>query len=369
MSKLRRQAGWLVLLLWFCSQGQGQESARSGRGLAYHRDELLEGPWVIQVVKIDRKNKGVELQTTLGGGNHLGIAPLSDQMKAFPRAQGRPIAAINGDYYRDEGPYTGDPKGLQIRNGELISAPCDWTALWVDADGNPHMTNVSSRFEARWGGESKISIGLNQERVASAAVLYTPAMGQTTKTKGGMEFILEPASTNALLKVGEEHQARVREIRDTGNSSIRTNTWVLSIGAQSPPTALPKVGGIVTISTETGPNIRGAKAAMGGGPALVRSGKVVPYREVAVRNPRSAVGWNKDHIFLVQVDGRRLNVSVGMTTAELSAYLQKIGCEEAMSLDGGGSSTCWVYGQVMNNPSEGFERSMANALVAVQKPK
>ncbi|MEW6161163.1 MAG: phosphodiester glycosidase family protein, partial [Verrucomicrobiota bacterium] len=44
-----------------------------------------------------------------------------------------------------------------------------------------------------------------------------------------------------------------------------------------------------------------------------------------------------------------------------------LGCDEAMNLDGGGSAVCWVYGQVMNSPSEGRERGMANGLVVVQR--
>jgi exopolysaccharide biosynthesis protein len=56
-----------------------------------------------------------------------------------------------------------------------------------------------------------------------------------------------------------------------------------------------------------------------------------------------------------------------MTYQELADYMNKLGCVEAMSLDGGGSTTFWAYGQVMNNPSEGRERGMANALVLVRK--
>jgi exopolysaccharide biosynthesis protein len=47
----------------------------------------------------------------------------------------------------------------------------------------------------------------------------------------------------------------------------------------------------------------------------------------------------------------------------------KLGCEEAMNFDGGGSATFWVLGNVMNSPSEGQERPSANALVLVQKPR
>jgi exopolysaccharide biosynthesis protein len=86
-----------------------------------------------------------------------------------------------------------------------------------------------------------------------------------------------------------------------------------------------------------------------------------------MRHPRSALGWNKDYIFLVEVDGRQSNISLGMTFPELADYLIKLGCSEAMNLDGGGSATLWALGSVRNSPSEGDERPSANALVVVRK--
>jgi exopolysaccharide biosynthesis protein len=58
-----------------------------------------------------------------------------------------------------------------------------------------------------------------------------------------------------------------------------------------------------------------------------------------------------------------------MTFPELAAYMIKLGCEEAINFDGGGSATMWVLGNVMNSPSEGQERPGANALVLVRKPQ
>ena len=56
-----------------------------------------------------------------------------------------------------------------------------------------------------------------------------------------------------------------------------------------------------------------------------------------------------------------------MSFPELVNYLIKLGCTEAINLDGGGSATMWVYGNVMNSPSEGRERPAANALIVVRK--
>ena len=58
-----------------------------------------------------------------------------------------------------------------------------------------------------------------------------------------------------------------------------------------------------------------------------------------------------------------------MTFPELADYMAKLGCDEALNLDGGGSATFWLYGQVVNSPSEGHERETANGLVVVRKNK
>lgn len=87
------------------------------------------------------------------------------------------------------------------------------------------------------------------------------------------------------------------------------------------------------------------------------------------RHPRAAVGWSKTHFYLVEVDGRQGDLSVGMTLAELGDYMAKLGCEEAINLDGGASATCWYRGRVVNSPCNGSERTIANGLVVVRKPK
>jgi exopolysaccharide biosynthesis protein len=106
--------------------------------------------------------------------------------------------------------------------------------------------------------------------------------------------------------------------------------------------------------------------AIGGGPMIIRNGKAMEWSGFLLRHPRTALGWNADQIFLVEVDGRQ-SQSVGMTFPELADYLVKLGCQNAMNLDGGGSATMWALGQVMNSPSEGQERPGANALVVLKK--
>jgi len=134
---------------------------------------------------------------------------------------------------------------------------------------------------------------------------------------------------------------------------------------------------VLQISTASTPSLSVARTALSGGPVLVRDGKRQKIRAAAddayefssmlERHPRSAIGWNQDSYFLVEVDGRQKDLSVGMTLDELSTFLVKLGCQEAMNLDGGGSSTLWYDGEVRNNPCDGYERTIANSLVVVRK--
>jgi exopolysaccharide biosynthesis protein len=56
-----------------------------------------------------------------------------------------------------------------------------------------------------------------------------------------------------------------------------------------------------------------------------------------------------------------------MTLDELAAFLLKLGCEEALNFDGGGSATLWYDGEVRNSPCDRMERDIANCLVISRK--
>jgi hypothetical protein len=350
----------------------GQRPPKSDLGFSYQNDRDTDVPWSVHVIKVDRSNPDLELHTTLARGTVLGMSLLTEQIKSLPPDIGRPVAAINGDFYRDDRAYTGDPKGLQITLGELVSAPCDWSCFYVDSAGNPHMTNVVSLFKVTWPNGIETPVGLNEERNGKGATLYTPRLGPSTHTSGGRELILERVDNGVWLplQAGESYTARVREIRDSGDTPLAQGLMVLSLGPQLLSTiAEVKPGAVLKISTDTSPSLRGVKTALGGGPALVRDGKVIVTTDGRGRHPRTAIGWNKDFFFMVEVDGRQRGLSVGMNFQELAAYMVKLGCDTALNLDGGGSATFWVMGQVMNSPSEGRPRPMANALVLVQKEK
>ena len=364
---------WLGAVAAIAAPDHSHHSANSDRGFAYFHEEVAEVPWSIHVVKIQRTHTNLEFHTTLGQGHTMGMGVVSEQVKSFPLELGRPVAAVNGDFYRLSRDCPGDPEGLQIEGGELLSGPSPTrVCFWVDGTGQPHRGTVLSQFKVTWPDGSTTPLGLNEERAADQAVLYTSAKGQSTRASGGIEFVLQREAEDiyAPLRIGETFKARVREIRTAGDTTLSRDRLVLSLGPRL-STQLSKLlpGAILQFSMASSPDLSGVQTAIGGGPTLVSGGKAAQWNGAQMRHPRTAIGWNKDFIFLVEVDGRQGKLSVGMTFPELAAYLVKLGCEEAMNLDGGGSATMWVYGNVMNSPSEGHERPAANALVVIDKNK
>ena len=127
------------------------------------------------------------------------------------------------------------------------------------------------------------------------------------------------------------------------------------------------MGTILSLSFKTTPDLTGVETAIGGGPALIKDAKVREFTRYQPRHPRTAIGWNKEHFFMLVVDGRQIGLSIGMSYPQLAEFMLKLGCTEAMNLDGGGSSTFWLDGKIMNSPSDRRERSIANALILLQE--
>lgn len=112
------------------------------------------------------------------------------------------------------------------------------------------------------------------------------------------------------------------------------------------------------------------------GPVLVKEGTVQEdfdnvgidtnfgNRSIQESNPRTAVGMiEPNHFIFVVVDGRKENYSKGMTLSELAKTMENLGCVEAYNLDGGGSSTMYFMGRVVNNPlGKGTERKISDII-------
>lgn len=92
------------------------------------------------------------------------------------------------------------------------------------------------------------------------------------------------------------------------------------------------------------------------GPALIENNNITvgindEVGKAMASNPRTAIGIiDKNHYVFVVSDGRT-NESDGLSLYELASFMKELDCETAYNLDGGGSSTMYFNGNIINNPT------------------
>jgi exopolysaccharide biosynthesis protein len=94
------------------------------------------------------------------------------------------------------------------------------------------------------------------------------------------------------------------------------------------------------------------------GPALIEDGEIVVDSTSEVSksmnsNPRTAIGQVSALHYIFIVSDGRTDESAGLTLLELADEFAERGCTIAYNLDGGGSSTMYFNGQIVNNPTDG----------------
>lgn len=288
-------------------------------------------------------------------------------------AQNNALAGVNGTYFA----ATGMPLGVLMIDTALVAFPIsDRTALIIAKDRTPYIDNVMLDAYFKVNGIKYSITGINEPRESqNDMILYTPFYGELTKAdRSGFDLTVENGVITSTY---------------FGNTWIPENGFVISAGslyAETMPETV-KAGDKVEVVINVIPYSSAIKGEalhlVGGGPRLVRSGRIYisKYEEKFRRDiargraARTACGITRDNrLLLVTVDGRSRgknkrspNRSRGMTLTELAYFMQSIGAYDALNLDGGGSSTMAINGKVYNYPVDGRERRVSNALLV--KPR
>lgn len=112
------------------------------------------------------------------------------------------------------------------------------------------------------------------------------------------------------------------------------------------------------------------------GPALIENGTTISNLDsvnvdknlgnhsIQGNNPRTGVGIiNPNHFVFIVVDGRSSGYSRGVSLTEFAQIFKELGCTDAYNIDGGGSSTMYFMGRVVNNPlGQNKERGTSDIL-------
>jgi exopolysaccharide biosynthesis protein len=338
------------------------------------------GPWVVNVLTIDpAKSKGY-LKATYGSD----LAKV-EKTTDLVRTSGA-LAGVNASFFTftASAQYPGDPVGLGIFDGKLLSEPLTDPAeanLVVDANSNKvvmgHLKWSGSVQNRQTGVKLPIefvnhppvipaSCATLADQTACAApgdvVLFTPEFAAATPSGAGVEVVLD------------RHGCVVRTSTTRGTSLTSGQTSLQTTGRDTVSLLNVAAHGClkrdVTVSNENGAKVplRSGLFGVTGRYRLTANGQIVVPAGTGsffARNPRTIAGTTSDgKIVLATIDGRQ-TTSVGTTMDETAAVASALGMHDSINLDGGGSTAMAVDGALVNHPG-GAERAVGDALVFVE---
>jgi hypothetical protein len=338
-------------------------------GITHERELIFNGgrPVVLHIVRTPPPSDLYRLLPVRAAGAAVRRQTVpAMQARLSPQAT---TVGVNGDFFRLD---TGHPTGIFLRDGVLWARPSQWrSALAVGLDGR--LLVDLFEFDSTWQGTGapRRIHQLNRpvEQNVSQVGLFTRSWGaETPRARNAVELVLDGFAKAAL---DTDLTATVAAVERGGRTPIPVGGAVLQARGQKRDILLARgpVGTPMTVRLQVPGLPVGTLDAIGGGPALVRNGRVLAQAgqgfsagHYARRHPRTAVGQLANgRLMFVVADGRSSR-SYGLTTRALGTVMADRGAVTAMSLDGGGSSTLAFDGRVLNSPSDGAPRRVANGL-------
>jgi|tagenome__1003787_1003787.scaffolds.fasta_scaffold20981265_1 hypothetical protein len=334
---------------------RGLVRRRVAPGVTYTRWRRTEarGPIVAHLLTIDPRTPGLKIDYT-SRPKVRQVATVRDLI-----TEDHAVAGVNGDFY-DIG-YTGAPLGLgKDRQRGLLHARADgWNnAFFIDSHGRAGIDDLPMTATVVHHPELRIT-NLNSPFVAPGGIgVYTPGWGRTAG------YRVTQGQRRHVRAVIVRHGRVVRNRHKlSADKRIRGR---LLIGRGGGAASLRALAGGTRIRIH--PALHGhPQMAISGNRVLIQDGliKAVDDRVMA---PRTAVGVESETgvILLLVIDGRS-TASRGYTMVELANLMAELGADEALNLDGGGSSTMVTENEqrriaVRNRPADGFERRVSNAI-------
>ena len=357
-------------------------------GLHLYRYDWDVEMCILYVAEMSRHEPTLHFEVALANAQVLGKETVRSMAnRRTQRGDRRVLVAVNGGFgvLGDMRGYGGVLESLHVQDGELITQPTDTEACFGVTESGEFLSTPVEMKASLQIGEHTLPLGcINQRRLDGCQVtLYTPRLGESTHTnrRRGNEVII--GGLPLPLTPNYAHPYRVEGISRDGNSPIPRDGAVLwmSTRLKNPSVSEFNTGASGTLTlTLSPPEWNRVQHAIGGRLRLLKNGKInetlvemhhaekrhTPGKRASVLNlshePRTALGYNADTLFLIVADGRQPQYSTGLTLYELASILIDLGATEAINLDGGSSSTFVVNDAVINKPSGQREREVLNAV-------
>jgi exopolysaccharide biosynthesis protein len=357
-----------------------------GQGVVLKQDlypvDHPAGPLAVHTFDVDTHVPGVRISAALAGDTVWDTdATLGREVVSKLASRRKALAAVNAGFF----PFAGNPIGLHMEDGNLITEPTKQRSSFLRLkNGSYAIASYAFKATVTIGAVSIPLNGLNRKPEAMAEnIAFTSQFGKET-VKLDNRYWLQLDIPNGSLQTGSV-SGRVSLTEKVPLVMIPANTVVIAIGQQTFDLLRPIIvdGSTAVVSCELKPIDADAPLAedisdaVTGAPRILTNGKVdVRYKQEkmsesfsTIRHPRTAVGIRPDgSVVLVIVDGRQATLSRGASLSELAAILISQGATQGLNLDGGGSSAAIARNLVVNSPSDGSQRPVADALVISGEP-
>jgi hypothetical protein len=350
-----------------------------------HISRETDDPLKINLLLFDLTSTQFSLQPALGDGWLSGRTRTS-----YMAEQNDALAAVNGDLFSG----TGIPQGLTIINSVVATPPKHRATFAWSRTSGPFIGYFTDSWT--WGativtpdGERKAIAAMNTLCPEDGICLYNHFARIVPDYQGDVKIFLSP--TGEVTKTTRAWNQRIprgiRVLRGVGDGA----DWLLDN---------IELDDVVEIDIQTNHPLSDYTQAISGGPIILHKGtfvqdcmcKLIDCSEVSseedrestdglcedfdtdwkehhyhwVRMPRTGLGYDrlKQTLIVAVVDGYQRGYSRGIRQDEFADLLREFGAYTAMELDGGGSSTMVLEGEIMNRPSdETGERYVANSLL------
>jgi hypothetical protein len=294
----------------------------------------LSSPVARLVVARIPRNKGLGVRAAI-------LVPETPQLAhlgPFAQSAGA-LVAINGDYHRLGGHCRASPYSTLIEDGQLrtVGSPFSYAcSFWLDAQGAPHMGRLDLSLEITFPNAQPQPLWLGLHSGPLALIARPPAGEWGAKGFVGVAVTLPERLEKGELVVRGEAGAR------------HEGPALLAQGSQAALLAHLRPGDRLTLRTKGGD--QGAPLAIGTGPRLLEGGEVHPDARLVspgwtLRLPRSGLGFDGHTLYLVvTLDAPR----AGLSMQNFALAMRRLGCQEALNLDGGPSTFLWAQGPTRN---------------------
>ncbi len=380
----------------------------------------------VHIIELNRMLPQNSIKILKAKKNNAELDKLHDIVKSYSNNDYDILASVNANFWRS---YSNFPIGPTIIDGEVLQMHQhkQWSSIFFDQYNSPYIDTFNLSGSIIYNNDSLEIEYTNRRNDSLGIVIYNQYGGQhipyikssviskayekaakdnefdsavndsteeafdyddfrdnlisekqASMTEYNMRKVIVEYIT--IPKVNAPVKCVVREVT-TGSVQMPTNGCIISYGTDIHNFKIPVKNDTINILYST--NVENATVflnSVSGTPRLVRDGEdkhearkegSKGRRFINHRLPRTAIGYSKDKskVYIVTIEqGNRRKRTNGANLKELARIMKKLGCDQAINLDGGGSSILVIDDKnLMRSTKPSYSRKISVGLGVVRK--